>query len=131
MAGISARLVAGKAVRTNAVVTGPSIANTPLSARDCAGRDHGLFGARPVVLDDEFEWRAVHAAGLVDLVERDLGGDQRVLPVAPGRPRALEIDADADRLRLRERRAAGEQCHAGESGARRGSLMISSWSFLV
>ena len=45
IAGISARLVAGNAVRTTVVVTGPSIANTFLSARsrvtitDCSGLD--------------------------------------------------------------------------------------------
>ena len=69
--------------------------------------EHDAGVGRLVVLDDELDLLAQHAARLVDGVERELGTDLRVVPRLGGRTGDRRAHADLDRGALR-RRAADE-----------------------
>ena len=75
-----------------------------------------------VVFGDQFDRLAENAAGLVDLLHRDLRADQRVAPGIRRRPRYRENHADLRRRALRMRAAQkGRHGDAGSQSRRDGT----------
>ena len=81
--------------------------------------EHGARIGRLVVLGDEFDLFAEHAAGFVDPVERDLRAGQRIFAVVRGRAGDGQHHADLDRVassaRARMGRDRGRRQARGEA----------------